>query len=122
MPKKKKKKRKPRKCRICKKRPVWTRGDVKAPGPFCKRCYHKHVWSNRPAVARRRQTPDATADEIVPALDAPCDEDWDWSSETDEEPPWDLLADYALRPPWEADEEGVPPGPDSTGDDEPIPF
>jgi hypothetical protein len=38
------KKRKPRKCRICKKSPVWTGGDVKNPGPVCKKCYHKHVW------------------------------------------------------------------------------
>jgi hypothetical protein len=35
--------RKPRKCRICKKRPVWTGGDVKNPGPVCKQCYHKAV-------------------------------------------------------------------------------
>jgi hypothetical protein len=34
-----------RKCRICKKNPVWRGGDVKNPGPYCKRCYHKHVWS-----------------------------------------------------------------------------
>ena len=38
------KKRKPRLCRICKKRPVWIGGDVKNPGPVCKRCYHAHVW------------------------------------------------------------------------------
>ena len=36
--------RKPRKCRICKKRPVWRGGDVKNPGPVCKKCYHKNVW------------------------------------------------------------------------------
>jgi hypothetical protein len=38
--------RKLRKCRICKKSPVWRGGDVKNPGPYCKRCYHKHVWSS----------------------------------------------------------------------------
>jgi hypothetical protein len=27
-------------CRKCKKRPVWRGGDVKDPGPYCKRCYH----------------------------------------------------------------------------------
>jgi hypothetical protein len=32
-------------CRACKTRPVWRGGDVKNPGPYCKRCYHKHVWS-----------------------------------------------------------------------------
>ena len=29
------------KCRACKKNPVWRGGDVKNPGPVCKRCYHK---------------------------------------------------------------------------------
>jgi hypothetical protein len=47
-------KRKPRKCRICKKSPVWRGGDVKEPGPFCKRCYHKHVWPQREAARRAR--------------------------------------------------------------------
>jgi hypothetical protein len=47
------KKRKPRKCRICKKRPVWIGGDVKNPGPVCKRCYHKNVWPER--MSRRKQ-------------------------------------------------------------------
>src|SRR5208337_2493381 len=43
---------KQRRCRICKKRPVWTRGDVKDPGPVCKRCYHKHVWPERKPRAK----------------------------------------------------------------------
>jgi hypothetical protein len=43
-------KNKPRKCRICKKRPVWRGGDVKNPGPVCKKCYHKHVWPDRRAA------------------------------------------------------------------------
>ena len=42
------KRRKVRKCRICKKSPVWRGGDVKNPGPYCKKCYHKHVWKYRP--------------------------------------------------------------------------
>lgn len=45
-------KRKPRRCRICKKRPIWTGGDVKDPGPVCKHCYHKHVWPARKAISR----------------------------------------------------------------------
>jgi hypothetical protein len=45
--------RKPRKCRICKKSPVWRGGDVKNPGPFCKRCYHKHVWAGGKGSGRR---------------------------------------------------------------------
>ena len=48
--------RKPRKCRICKKRPVWKGGDVKNPGPFCKKCYHQKVWPDR--MASRRFPPD----------------------------------------------------------------
>jgi hypothetical protein len=44
--------RKPRKCRICKKRPVWTGGDVKDPGPVCKRCYHKKVWPERKTMRK----------------------------------------------------------------------
>jgi len=47
--------RKPRKCRICKKRPVWTGGDVKSPGRVCKKCYHKHVWPQR---RRASEAPD----------------------------------------------------------------
>ena len=46
------KKKKQRRCRICKKRPVWTHGDVKDPGPVCKRCYHKHVWPDRKVAGR----------------------------------------------------------------------
>ena len=37
-------KRKQRKCRRCKKRPVWRGGDVKNPGPYCKKCYHQRIW------------------------------------------------------------------------------
>ena len=42
-------------CRIRKKNPVWRGGDVKEPGPYCKRCFHKHVWPNRPS--RRKKGP-----------------------------------------------------------------
>ena len=41
------KKRKQRLCHICKKRPIWIGGDVKNPGPVCKRCYHERVWPDR---------------------------------------------------------------------------
>ena len=47
--------RKPRKCRICKKRPVWTGGDVKDPGPFCKQCYHKRSGRTGRAPAKARE-------------------------------------------------------------------
>ena len=39
-------KRKQRKCRICKKRPPWRYKDC--PPGICKRCYHRHVWAERP--------------------------------------------------------------------------
>lgn len=68
-------KRKPRKCRICKKRPVWIGGDVKDPGPFCKRCYHKH---RSPGRSRHR--------EEMPDLDLPFVTEYD-------EPP---LEDYGV--------------------------
>ena len=55
------KRRKLRKCRICKKSPVWRGGDVKNPGPLCKKCYHKHGWTNSPR-ARMEQS---VADECV---------------------------------------------------------
>jgi hypothetical protein len=44
-------------CRSCKKRPVWRGGDVKDPGPFCKRCYHKKARSSRAAPAARAGQP-----------------------------------------------------------------
>jgi hypothetical protein len=44
-----------RRCRICKKRPVWRGGDVKNPGPYCKKCYHKRIWPDR--IAARREKP-----------------------------------------------------------------
>ena len=44
-----------RKCQICRKNPVWRGGDVKNPGPYCKRCYHEHVWVDRPSERKRRR-------------------------------------------------------------------
>lgn len=41
-------KRKPRRCRICRKRPPWRYKHC--PPGICKRCYHRHVWSGRPAT------------------------------------------------------------------------
>jgi hypothetical protein len=38
--------RKQRKCRICKKRPPWQYKNC--PPGICKRCYHSHVWADRP--------------------------------------------------------------------------
>jgi hypothetical protein len=47
-------KRKQRCCRICRKRPPWHYKNC--PPGICKRCYHKHVWTERPAAHRDRPT------------------------------------------------------------------
>jgi hypothetical protein len=44
-------------CRICRQRPPW-RGKNCPPG-VCKRCYHAHVWPERPAARTRRAGPTA---------------------------------------------------------------
>jgi hypothetical protein len=51
--------RRPRRCRICKKRPAWN-GKNCPPG-ICKRCYHRHIWPERPAAREQRR---ASADEF----------------------------------------------------------
>jgi hypothetical protein len=56
--------RKVRKCRICKKSPVWRGGDVKNPGPYCKKCLQKHVWTGRP----RADDEESVADQYVDYL------------------------------------------------------
>jgi hypothetical protein len=58
-------KKKQRRCRICKKSPIWTRGDVKNPGPVCKRCYHKHVWPERKAAEQAAAPPIDPVDEFT---------------------------------------------------------
>jgi len=37
-------------CRICKKRPPWKYKNC--PPGICKRCYHRHIWPERPAARR----------------------------------------------------------------------
>lgn len=49
-------------CRICKKRPPWRYKNC--PPGVCKRCYHKHVWPERPAA--RAQRPSADDQETDP--------------------------------------------------------
>jgi hypothetical protein len=69
-----------RKCRICKKSLVWKGGDVKNPGPFCKKCYHKKVWPQRmasrkfPADEMGYEPPDISDEHSHPGLDP----DYDW--------------------------------------------
>ena len=45
-----KKGKKQAKCRICHQRPVWNYKN--SPGDVCKRCYHRHIWSERPSVRK----------------------------------------------------------------------
>lgn len=40
-----------RRCRICRKRPPWTYKNC--PPDVCKRCYHQHLWPERPAARQR---------------------------------------------------------------------
>jgi hypothetical protein len=63
--------RKVRKCCICKKSPVWRGGDVKNPGPYCKRCYHKHVWSGRPGADDEQSVADQCVDYLCGFTDIP---------------------------------------------------
>ena len=51
---------KQRLCRICQKRPPWKYKNC--PPGICKRCYHRHVWPDRPAARKLGQAP-AGADE-----------------------------------------------------------
>jgi len=53
-------KRKQRTCRICKKRPPWKYKNC--PPDVCKRCYHRHVWPERPWARKRAvdDLPDGT--------------------------------------------------------------
>jgi hypothetical protein len=52
--------RKERLCRICKKRPPWRYKNC--PPGICKRCYHKHVWPERPEARRPTAEPTGGAD------------------------------------------------------------
>jgi hypothetical protein len=94
-----------RKCRICKKSPVWRGGDVKNPGPYCKRCYHKHVWSGG-SGSRRRPTSDRIPDTTdTPPLAA----SYDW-------PAMEMVyGESGVHEPIDDDSESI-------GDDEQIPF
>ncbi|WP_083856776.1 hypothetical protein [Nitrolancea hollandica] len=50
---------KQRLCRICKKRPPWKYKNC--PPGICKRCYHQHVWAERPAARSPRSHGDESA-------------------------------------------------------------
>jgi hypothetical protein len=96
--------RKVRKCRICKKRPVWRGGDVKNPGPYCKRCYHKHVWSGGKGGGRQ-----------APAGEMAMEPEYTWVGQPSD---WMEIEMIHERNP----DEPITGEPESTDDDEFIPF
>jgi hypothetical protein len=51
-------------CRICKKRPPWKYKNC--PPGICKRCYHKHVWPDRPSARTRGRDVADDPDERTP--------------------------------------------------------
>ncbi len=59
---------KQRLCRICKQRPPWQYKNC--PPGVCKKCYHRYIWTDRPAVRKQRQA------QVAPeALDDIVDDD-----------------------------------------------
>ena len=50
-------------CRLCKKRPPWKYKNC--PPDICKRCYHRHIWPDRPAARKLRQASPDEPDELV---------------------------------------------------------
>ena len=44
---------KQRLCQICKQRPPWQYQNC--PPDACKKCYHRHIWVDRPVVRKQRQ-------------------------------------------------------------------
>jgi len=98
-------KKKQRRCRICKKRPVWTRGDVKNPGRVCKRCYHKHVWPERQARGKRSKSADPGIDtefQLSDMIDVHlwCDDELDLIDD-------DLRSGYEPEMFWAAEEDEI---------------
>jgi len=97
---------KQRRCRICKKRPVWTGGDVKNPGPFCKKCYHKRVWPEGQARAKAPKRAEPGIETEFPFAEEMERETWfggDWELVYDElgfrhetERFWNVLEDKML--------------------------
>jgi hypothetical protein len=57
-------------CRVCKKRPPWKYKNC--PPGVCKRCYHAHVWPDRPEMRKLRRAASAASgeSEVDELLDA----------------------------------------------------
>ena len=62
---------KPRLCRICKKRPPWQYKNC--PPGICKRCYHKHVWPERPSARKQGQDAAGEPEELISASEVDTD-------------------------------------------------
>lgn len=60
-------KRRQRRCRICRQRPPWQYKNC--PPGVCKRCYHKHIWPDRPSVRTLRDMPEDQIDDLGFAAD-----------------------------------------------------
>src|SRR4051794_24945484 len=58
---------KQRVCSICKTRPPWQ--DKNCPPGICKKCFHRHIWVDRPAARQRRQMQAAVDTQHSLALD-----------------------------------------------------
>ena len=54
---------KQRRCRLCKQRPPWK--NKNCPPGICKRCYHRHLWADRPAVRKLRRAGTHELEELV---------------------------------------------------------
>jgi hypothetical protein len=86
-----------RRCRLCHKRPPWA-GKNCPPG-VCRRCYHRHIWPERPAARAERRA--------AAALDADID-DQAWIDSL-AEPADDVLADLEAAD--DTRQPGLPPWP-----------
>ncbi len=58
---------KQRLCRICKQRPPWQYKNC--PPDVCKKCYHRHVWVDRPAARQQHQARAVAAESDETVLD-----------------------------------------------------
>ncbi len=55
-------------CRICQKRPPWKYKNC--PPDVCKRCYHQHIWADRPAARKKRHVNNQEPDHFPFDLEA----------------------------------------------------
>jgi hypothetical protein len=102
---------KQRLCRMCKTRPPWQYKNC--PPRVCKQCYHRRVWSERPAARKQRQAQAAAAeaDELVHddvlAIDDVVEVD-EVSDVLDDEAGFAWLTGAGLAsPPWERNQRAL---------------